>query len=307
MCNENIAAEINCEQYNTGIAVKESKIGKLWRGTGLGQLLYDKAIEEAKTRGCDKLWSDDELTEDAHGAWGRLGKRYSVRFNKPQNRYVMDLAPAGKLVHASAEDSGLWTQLKASMSTGIVYHGTTAAIAEIIQKDGFRGLEFGELLVEVLALYGKTIEDLPPERMKQVEFWRRSYESEHHLVSTTPGGEIATRWAGDGGEVYRQVEAEILGVHSTREVLHSRLKGDPAVVVAKIKDFESTPYYERATRGINYWDKVIASGESTPEQAFRHYWHEYSNYAVPADQLEVISVLTGEAVEALKTAPPAVK
>lgn len=57
-------------------------IHKSWRGTGLGQMLYDKAISECKKRGLECLYSDSSLSNDAHRAWARLAKRYNVEQNK---------------------------------------------------------------------------------------------------------------------------------------------------------------------------------------------------------------------------------
>lgn len=51
---------------------------KSWRGTGLGQLLYDKAIQEAKNREADFFYSDEDLTPEAQRAWKRLKQRYPV-------------------------------------------------------------------------------------------------------------------------------------------------------------------------------------------------------------------------------------
>jgi ribosomal protein S18 acetylase RimI-like enzyme len=69
-----------------------------WRGTGLGQKLYDMAIAEAKERGATKFMSSTDQTKYAHAAWRRLGQRYKVkRFGKA---YYIDLQPTA--VTASA-------------------------------------------------------------------------------------------------------------------------------------------------------------------------------------------------------------
>lgn len=202
-----------------------------------------------------------------------------------------------------------WERLKRDMLAGIVYHGTTKEIAGLIQKEGFRGLEFDELLREVLTKWDKTPEKLSKKCVRLLDNLKRSYEGEHHLVSTSPAGEVATRWAGDGGEVPRQIEAYILGKYSVREVKDSRLGGEPAVVVARIKDFESSPYYDRAKRAVEGWTKMIGEGSKltdhvyTEEDAFNDVWHEYTNYAVEPAQLEVMGVLSGAALEVLKQAP----
>lgn len=49
-----------------------------WRGTGLGQALYDRAIAEAKKRGYTEFNSSTDRNPDSQAAWGRLSKRYPV-------------------------------------------------------------------------------------------------------------------------------------------------------------------------------------------------------------------------------------
>jgi predicted GNAT family acetyltransferase len=60
------------------VCVSEINIGDYWRGTGLGQMLYDKAIEMAAESGARYFASDSKLSNDAQNAWLRLGKRYPV-------------------------------------------------------------------------------------------------------------------------------------------------------------------------------------------------------------------------------------
>jgi GNAT superfamily N-acetyltransferase len=64
-----------------------------WRGTGLGQLLYDKAIEECRRQGLHYFQSDkvQSRSEDADSAWRRLGQRYDVKHNLEDDRYYIDL------------------------------------------------------------------------------------------------------------------------------------------------------------------------------------------------------------------------
>lgn len=66
-----------------------ANISTFWKGTGLGQILYDKAIATSKELGLKKFYSDDRLEPDAHRAWSRLAKRYPVHQEK--DRYVIDL------------------------------------------------------------------------------------------------------------------------------------------------------------------------------------------------------------------------
>lgn len=72
------------------------KINPAWRGTGLGQMLYDKLIEQARKRRARWLISDDMMSDDATNAWNRLSTRYPVDFSTKQ--FVLDLAPAAAKV-----------------------------------------------------------------------------------------------------------------------------------------------------------------------------------------------------------------
>jgi len=49
-----------------------------WRGTGLGQQLYDLAVAEAKKRGYTEFNSSTDQTPEAKAAWKRLSQRYLV-------------------------------------------------------------------------------------------------------------------------------------------------------------------------------------------------------------------------------------
>jgi 8-oxo-dGTP pyrophosphatase MutT (NUDIX family)/GNAT superfamily N-acetyltransferase len=60
--------------YVLDVAVEDE-----WRGTGLGQRLYDMAIEKAKSEGARYLTSSADQTPDAKAAWRRLKQRYPVR------------------------------------------------------------------------------------------------------------------------------------------------------------------------------------------------------------------------------------
>jgi GNAT superfamily N-acetyltransferase len=65
-----------------------SQIGREWRGTGLGQILYDKAIQLAKSKGYRYLNSDTHRSVDAEKAWKRLEKRYPVNDIEDEYGYV---------------------------------------------------------------------------------------------------------------------------------------------------------------------------------------------------------------------------
>lgn len=216
-------------------------------------------------------------------------------------------------VKAAAVSAGTspWERLKQEVLSGIVYHGTTLQIAETIMKDGFRGLNFKAIRDEVLALYGKTIDDCPEDVARILEQSELSYRNEWSLVSTSPSGEVALRWAGSGGEVPRLIESIILQAPSGRDVWHSRVSGEGAVVQARIKNFESTHYFEQAQHWFAGLEKLMAEGVSrfsgkayTENDAFKYVWGDYSNFAVPANQLEPIRVLKGTELEALKTGLP---
>ena len=284
-----------------GYYVWDVNIEREWRGTGLGQMLYDRAIEEAKKLGATRLWSSDDMQPDAHRAWSRLSQRYPVK--RFRGRYFIELNKN----KTAAEGQAVWTRVQEDFLAGIVYHGTTVEIAEIILKTGFRGLEWDEILDDVLAKWGKTRADIPKRMVKILEGTRQSYSYEHHLVSTSPGGGVACRWAGIGGEVPLQIEAYVLNKYRPRDVAKSRMKGDPAVIKCRIKSFESTPHYERVKKWVDGMSRLIAdggiAGDYTPEEAAKYLWNDYANFTCKPEELEVLDVLVGAEVTELAQHP----
>jgi GNAT superfamily N-acetyltransferase/8-oxo-dGTP pyrophosphatase MutT (NUDIX family) len=82
-------AEIECARYEPNwepeagvtpddFAVRWVEIAPGWRGTGLGQMLYEKAAEKAKAMGAERLYSDESRSPEAMKAWQRLSQRYRV-------------------------------------------------------------------------------------------------------------------------------------------------------------------------------------------------------------------------------------
>ena len=97
---------IICTINGKTVVVSTNAIANKWRGTGLGQLLYDQAIAEAKNKGFVRFQSDADLTNDAHAAWGRLQRRYPVTQDRNTAGYSIDLTkatPKAKAMHASAK------------------------------------------------------------------------------------------------------------------------------------------------------------------------------------------------------------
>jgi hypothetical protein len=66
--------------------ISRSDIVPYWRGTGLGQMLYDRLIVEAKKRGAKYLYSDENRSTDAFRAWKRLAQRHTVELDPELNR-----------------------------------------------------------------------------------------------------------------------------------------------------------------------------------------------------------------------------
>lgn len=71
-------------QINDAAYVKQSQIDDDYKGTGLGQMLYDIAIQYAKKISMSYFNSDTSLSSDAHKAWNRLGSRYKVKKIEPE-------------------------------------------------------------------------------------------------------------------------------------------------------------------------------------------------------------------------------
>jgi GNAT superfamily N-acetyltransferase len=88
-------AEIICTSKEPYFKVSSINMTRGFRGTGLGQLLYDKAIAYAKSHGFQFFCSDEltGMTKDGRKAWERLSKRYPVKFDEKGNRFTIDLNP----------------------------------------------------------------------------------------------------------------------------------------------------------------------------------------------------------------------
>jgi ribosomal protein S18 acetylase RimI-like enzyme len=88
--------EVGPWQDKQTYAVYDVSVEDEWRGTGLGQMLYDKGVEIAKAAGAKYLTSSTDMQPDAKKAWKRLSQRYPVRAVKDPEatfgkRWVMDL------------------------------------------------------------------------------------------------------------------------------------------------------------------------------------------------------------------------
>ncbi len=87
------------DSKRSGIWVEGVEIKTSWSGTGLGQLLYEKAIRYAKIKGFKYFWSDSTINRspDANKAWIRLSKRFPVTLekvkinNNMRDQYQIDL------------------------------------------------------------------------------------------------------------------------------------------------------------------------------------------------------------------------
>jgi GNAT superfamily N-acetyltransferase len=85
-------------RYGDQLTVREIGIDEVWRGTGLGQMLYDRAIQYGKEKGYKYFYSDFEGTrsDDAESAWKRLRQRYPVQTDEASQRYFIPLTQATK-------------------------------------------------------------------------------------------------------------------------------------------------------------------------------------------------------------------
>jgi GNAT superfamily N-acetyltransferase len=94
-------AEIRLISHPSYLAVEIAAVfSRRWVGTGVGQMLYDKAIEYAKKKGFKFFCSDNKehsMTPEAVNAWTtRLSARYNVTFDKEMGRYMIDLQHSSK-------------------------------------------------------------------------------------------------------------------------------------------------------------------------------------------------------------------
>ncbi len=189
---------------------------------------------------CDK--NGKEIPEDEISHYIACGKCMRVFDTADKLKVVrqgvqhsmFNSLPEEKPKIAGLEPSEKWEHIKRDFYAGIVYHGTTAGIAEEIMKNGFRGLNYDQILEDVLNLYGKKWEDISPLYQKNIRDNKKSYSHEFDTVSTTPAGEVAVRFAG-GGEIPRQVEHFILESDKHVSPEPSRITWEPAIVMCRIK------------------------------------------------------------------------
>lgn len=88
------------------IQIARAQIGSAWFGTGLGQILYDKLIAEAKKAGFRYLMSDVDRSDRAMNAWERISMRYPVRTITMKNGDTYDRIDLSKVALKEAPDFG---------------------------------------------------------------------------------------------------------------------------------------------------------------------------------------------------------
>lgn len=92
---------ITAEILGDTIKIYSIGIGEQWRGTGLGQLLYDHLISWAKKAGYLYVASDFRRSEYANKAWAKLANRYpvkKVKDNDGNSYFEIDLTKVPKKV-----------------------------------------------------------------------------------------------------------------------------------------------------------------------------------------------------------------
>lgn len=265
----------------------------------------------------DLLDAQHELDFDSYDTFVKAGDRFfhlsmgAGRGIVENTEYALEQRgkPMIKLASKTADlkPSKAWDRIKRDFYAGIVYHGTTVAIAEEIMKNGFRGLNYDQILQDVLTLYGKTWDDISNTYKKIIRENKNSYSHEFDTISTTPAGEVSLRFAGQGGEVPHAVERFILESIEDLKPGQSRISGEPAVVMCRIKDFENTPFYKRVDQWMKGLEGLAADGGITGnfdlDEAAEDAWTHYTNFNCTPDQLEPIRVLTGGALDLLREGP----
>jgi hypothetical protein len=68
------------EGNKLGLQITSSRLtpNRNWQATGLGQMLYDRLIQESKKYNYDFIMSDFDRSQDANKAWKKLSNRYDV-------------------------------------------------------------------------------------------------------------------------------------------------------------------------------------------------------------------------------------
>jgi hypothetical protein len=102
-----------------------------YKGQGIGQALYDKAIAESKQRGYRNFYSDSSnaMTPDAHKAWERLKSRHKIEMEEGEDGY--DSSSRRKI------------NLTAKILTIRAYHGTTSGGFDTFKPNVRKGEQLG--------------------------------------------------------------------------------------------------------------------------------------------------------------------
>jgi len=265
-----------------------------WKGTGLGQMLYDAAIVEAKKRGMKTLRSDDAGTRspDAEAAWRRLSKRYSVTYNQELDHWVMDLtsdpgsnsitaaaktAPGGKKPPAKplidqTETPGFKTWFAGSKAVDEdgkpvrVYHGTKGSF-DSFDTNGGEGKTHGTGTFfssdsRIAETYGTTIMPvylklMNPLVVQAVNIKGKSYNWQHIGKDAYVEGE-------DGGQ---EDLFDLFGVYndedkdaSTDDIAHlARKMGRDGAIIRNVKDFGSLSHKAKSDVYVAFYPNQIKS------------------------------------------------
>ena len=87
-----ITIQLDTESYAPSARIQLAQVEKDWRRTGLGQLLYDKAIDVSREKGAKKFFSDYERSSDADRAWEHMKDRHDVNYDPQKDVYHVNLA-----------------------------------------------------------------------------------------------------------------------------------------------------------------------------------------------------------------------
>lgn len=194
-------------------------------------------------------------------------------------------------------------QRVAAFRQGYVYHGCTRAQADNILKHGFRLLRFRELVAEVAHKLGLPAPG--PEaytRGQPLYTEERFYERGHNdaRVSSAFSPEIASRWAGTGGETVKNIEGILLGKRAHWGDPGSKFTGEPVILRVKLNQKgRSNPDYQRILGNIENYENLIRQGKADEKEMHDHFVHAFSDCRFLPDEVESVEEVPGAFV-----APP---
>ena len=197
-------------------------------------------------------------------------------------------------------ERGEWTAgyatRAADVRAGVLYHGTTRQQADEILSKGIDAKKFDDIVADTLSKLGVKNEDVPQDRRHLIETERSYYERDRRggLISSSASPEIASRWAGSGGETAKNIEAAVIGERSHWRDPTSPLTGEPVVLKLQLNEAgKQTEGYRRQIETLNNVDEALRTGKLSEDDALDIVKNSLSDVRIKPEHVASVEEYTG--------------